>query len=248
MHRMSRWLGGWGVGRLGGWEVGRLGGWVGGWVGQMADVVDPCFFSTKQEMQNAKIVILGGPHIGKTSLALRAVRDEYHMWGESTIGAAFVTHVINFEKQSINLELWDTSGQERYNALMPMYYRGAIGAIVAFQVDDATSFAQAKKWVDELRGAVTPQPIIALVATKCDGGDDVNVNKVNEGIKEIVDAAPDNTYYMATSAKANYNVHELFREMGRRALIAKSSPDSVSTTNVIKLANGTEYNDPCCQL
>jgi len=82
-----------------------------------------------------KIVLLGEPSVGKSSVALRMAKDKYQEHYESTIGAAFHTIKIT---DSMTLDIWDTAGQERYMSLSPMYYRNARVILLVF---DLTNFS-----------------------------------------------------------------------------------------------------------
>ena len=123
-------------------------------------------------MITAKIVLLGDSAVGKSSLAARFVKDEFVPHQESTIGAAFMSHLVfvpstsqkrpasadetsggcNFSNDctKVKLEIWDTAGQERYRSLAPMYYRGAVGAVIVYDVTCAASLKRAKAWISEL--------------------------------------------------------------------------------------------------
>ena len=61
-----------------------------------------------------KMVLLGESAVGKSSLALRFAKGQYHDNAESTIGAAFLTHTLQIDSdKTVKVELWDTAGQER---------------------------------------------------------------------------------------------------------------------------------------
>lgn len=79
-------------------------------------------------------VLLGDMGAGKTSLVLRFVKGEFSEYQESTIGAAFFTHVLSLNEATVKFDIWDTAGQERYHSLAPMYYRGAAAAIVVYDI------------------------------------------------------------------------------------------------------------------
>ena len=50
--------------------------------------------------------------------------------------AAFMVTTIKVNDVQVKLEIWDTAGQEKYHSLAPMYYRGAHGAIVVYDITD----------------------------------------------------------------------------------------------------------------
>ena len=76
-----------------------------------------------------KISLVGRSGVGKSSFAIKLVRDTFDRDHEATIGASFLTKTINLEPydtpSSINFQIWDTAGQERYHSLVPMYTRNA---------------------------------------------------------------------------------------------------------------------------
>nr|XP_025685020.1 ras-related protein RHN1-like [Arachis hypogaea] len=96
-------------------------------------------------------VLLGDMGAGKTSLVLRFVKVQFSEYQESTIGAAFFTQVLSLNEATVKFDIWDTTGQERYHSLAPMYYRGADAAIVVYDITSMESFARAKKWVQQVQ-------------------------------------------------------------------------------------------------
>ncbi|KAK7294183.1 hypothetical protein RJT34_17068 [Clitoria ternatea] len=118
----------------------------------------------------AKLVLLGDVGTGKTSLALRFVRGQFFHSQEPTVGAAFLTQILSLSEATVKFHIWDTAGQERYHSLIPMYYRGAAAAIVAYDISSTETFVRAQKWVQELQGYVLggPKLVMALVANKSD--------------------------------------------------------------------------------
>jgi Ras-related protein Rab-5C len=116
-----------------------------------------------------KLVLLGEASVGKSSLVVRFVQDQFHNHIESTIGAAFFTKSIPVDGDDVTFEIWDTAGQERYHSLAPMYYRGAKAAIVVYDVTDPASYDRAHKWVDELKSSGGSGTVITLVGNKVRG-------------------------------------------------------------------------------
>ena len=88
-----------------------------------------------------KLVLLGEAAVGKSSLVLRFVNNEFQENKEPTIGAAFLTQKCKLDDNIIKFEIWDTAGQERFHSLAPMYYRNAQAAIVAYDVTKSVLFS-----------------------------------------------------------------------------------------------------------
>jgi len=115
-----------------------------------------------------KLVLLGEAAVGKSSVVLRFVQNEFQENKEPTIGAAFLTQKCRLEDRVLRYEIWDTAGQERFHSLAPMYYRNAQAAVVVYDVTKAVSLDKAKSWVKELQRQANPNIVIALAGNKVD--------------------------------------------------------------------------------
>ena len=175
--------------------------------------------------RQCKMVILGESSVGKTSLALRIVRDEFFEFSEPTIGAAFLSHSVETSNGRIKYEIWDTAGQERYRSLAPMYYRGASVALVVYDITNKDSFSRAQHWVNELKRNGSADILITLVGNKIDREDAREIEK--ECVQEFADEHC--LKHIETSAKTGVNIPELF--------------DSLSNILIHKLASNRETDD-----
>jgi len=117
---------------------------------------------------SVKLVLLGEAAVGKSSLVLRFVNNDFQENKEPTIGAAFLTQKCQLPTRTIKFEIWDTAGQERFASLAPMYYRNAQAALVVYDLTKPTSLVKAKHWVAELQRQASPGIVIALVGNKLD--------------------------------------------------------------------------------
>jgi small GTP-binding protein len=161
----------------------------------------------KNNVKSYKLVFLGDTSVGKSCISMRYINKDFHEFQEPTIGAAFLSKNININNRESRLDIWDTAGQERYRSLAPMYYRGAQGAFVVYDITNEDSFIGAKNWVKELQKKV-PECIIILLGNKCD----LNSKVVPDD--EVKQYCNENAIqFLLTSAKTGENVESAFSLM-----------------------------------
>lgn len=131
-------------------------------------MADPSGTPGPKPSSSVKLVLLGEAAVGKSSLVLRFVNDDFQENKEPTIGAAFLTQKCSLPTRTIKFEIWDTAGQERFASLAPMYYRNAQAALVVYDLTKPSSLTKAKHWVAELQRQASPGIVIALVGNKLD--------------------------------------------------------------------------------
>jgi Ras-related protein Rab-11A len=73
------------------------------------------------------------------------------------------------EGRTIKVQIWDTAGQERYRAITSAYYRGALGALLVYDVTKATSFENVSRWLKELRDHADSNIVMMLIGITCTG-------------------------------------------------------------------------------
>jgi len=160
-----------------------------------------------------KLVLLGESAVGKSSLVLRFVQNDFQEYRESTIGAAFLTQTVKIDDQtSIKFEIWDTAGQERYKSLAPMYYRNANCAVVVYDITSSASLEKAKVWIRELQKQADAQIVIALAGNKADLEERRQVP--TEEAKRF--AEEENLLFFETSAKNSINVEDIFTAIAKK--------------------------------
>ncbi|KAK8797735.1 putative GTPase [Blastocystis sp. subtype 4] len=190
-----------------------------------------------------KIVLLGETAVGKSSIVQRYVRDQFLENQESTIGAAFLSQTIKIDNDIVKFDIWDTAGQERYHSLAPMYYRGAKGAIVIYDITSRVTFARAKDWVTELKqNSNNPELVIALAGNKCDLVENREVPK--ELAEEYAKEA--NIIFFEVSAKTKENIDLVFETIARHLPRTHAPPPNVPTTPIVTPQPPTEQKG-CCK-
>ena len=148
-----------------------------------------------------KICVLGSSGVGKTSLLSRYVDNTFSSNFLNTIGVDMRVFDVSYGDYRIKVQLWDTSGQEKYQSLCANYTRGAHGYIYVFDLGDRSSFDKLVDFVLETERVTGECQHNLLLGNKVDSAK----SKVNE--KEIVDFARYyKMIYYETSAKTDVNV------------------------------------------
>uniref|UniRef100_A0A667XLI9 Ras-related protein Rab n=1 Tax=Myripristis murdjan TaxID=586833 RepID=A0A667XLI9_9TELE len=155
-----------------------------------------------------KVLVIGDLGVGKTSVIRRYVHQTYSTNYRATIGVDFALKVLNWDSETVRLQLWDIAGQERFGNMTRVYYREAMGAFIVFDVTRPTTFEAVTKWKEDLDSKLmlaNGQSIATvLLANKCDQGRD---EFSNNGIK-MDQFCKDNGFvgWFETSAKVRTSV------------------------------------------
>jgi small GTP-binding protein len=148
--------------------------------------------------------------VGKTSISKRFITGKFVKIDISnrTINTNIFQKCIEVNDKSFNLNIWDTAGEEKYHALGPIFYRGAHGAVVIFDVRNRQTFERATRWFHELSEFAEGNPSMILVGNKIDLPDRTITKE------EAVDLANKyNCKFLEVSAFLGTNVDEIFNTL-----------------------------------
>lgn len=178
-----------------------------------------------------KVVLIGDSGVGKSNLLSRFTRNEFCLESKSTIGVEFATRTIQVDGKTIKAQIWDTAGQERYRAITSAYYRGAVGALLVYDITKNATFDNVKRWLRELRDHADSNIVIMLVGNKSD------LNHMRAvSIDDAQDfAEKEGLSFMETSALESTNVEkafqsiltEIYQIVKRKSLAAEEAASAV---------------------
>ncbi len=114
-----------------------------------------------------KIVLLGDPAVGKTSLVKRYVDNMFRMDYMMTIGTDIRTKIISINDEIVKLVIWDLGGQPLFQDVRATYCKGANGAVLAFDLTRQKTLTDLHGWAETVWRFVGKVPI-AVVGTKAD--------------------------------------------------------------------------------
>ena len=153
-----------------------------------------------------KILLLGDSGVGKSSIIIRYIENNFSNNLMNSIGVDFKLKNIEVDSKKIKLQIWDTAGQERFKTITTSYYKGAHAILVVFDITDRDSFDHIRNWMADIDKFAKEGVLRILVGNKCDLTNNRQVS--TEEAKEIA-----NKYgikYIETSAKDTINIDDLF--------------------------------------
>ncbi|KAI6699519.1 hypothetical protein NL676_013843 [Syzygium grande] len=205
-----------------------------------------------------KVVLIGDSAVGKSQMLSRFARNEFSLDSKATIGVEFQTRTLLIQHKSVKAQIWDTAGQERYRAVTSAYYRGAVGAMLVYDITRRQSFDHIPRWLDELRSHADKNIVIILVGNKTDLENQRAVP--TEDAKEF--AQKEGLFFLETSALDATNVEsafltvltEIFNIVNKKSLVAGESqtngnPASLAGKKIIIPGPAQEIpakNKMCC--
>jgi len=182
-----------------------------------------------------KLLIIGDSGVGKSSLLVRFADDCFSGNYITTIGVDFKIRTIEIHGERVKLQIWDTAGQERFRTITATYYRGTHGVVIVYNVCSGESFANVKRWLQEIDQNCEVVNRI-LVGNKND--DPSRKVVLTEDAQKYADSM--GIQLFETSAKNNLNVEDMFRGITELVLVSKKNqrPESLTeTAGGIKLKN-----------
>ncbi|KAK9051789.1 hypothetical protein SSX86_028417 [Deinandra increscens subsp. villosa] len=203
-----------------------------------------------------KIVLIGDSAVGKSNLLARFARDEFYPNSKSTIGVEFQTQKIGIKGKEIKAQIWDTAGQERFRAVTSAYYRGAVGALLVYDISRRQTFHSIGRWLNELHTHSDMNVVSILVGNKLDLKDAREVS-TEEG-KLLAES--EGLFFMETSALDSSNVtaafetvvKEIYNILSRKVMESQKHEPSLTGNGktVILEADSDQDNVPnktwCC--
>lgn len=166
---------------------------------------------------NFKILLLGAPAVGKTSILYRFVKNKFSHDYITTIGINYLTKEINLDaKYYAKLVIWDVAGQEKFRFLRKTYYEGTNGALLIFDLTSLNSYEELKLWLSEMFEIMHKKIPFIIIGNKLDLVKDINRVIDTDIVKDF--AENQDSIYIETSAKTGENIEEAFTELTQRII------------------------------
>ena len=187
-----------------------------------------------------KLIIIGDPHVGKSSLLSRYCESRFDVHNPCTMGIDYRVKTVEIDDRRIKVNIWDTAGQERYQSISSCYYRGVNAILLVFDLTDFSTFERIQTWLNRIEKFVDPdsQYKIMVVGNKCDAPKLIDETIVDQYLKQK------DLLYIKTSAKSDINVGLMFEQIVK--LVIKDSAPIKPTSVLQVVSSDIPINDSCC--
>lgn len=153
-----------------------------------------------------KISIIGDSSVGKSSLLLKYSDDVFIEYFSSTIGVDFRSKIIEIDDKKIKLQIWDTTGNERFRPMLNFYLGESNGIIIMFDITNKTSFNNITSWLRDIDYDKSPYIPVLIVGNKID----IETERVISYEEALDFSNQHNIEYIEISVKENQNVDTVF--------------------------------------
>ena len=122
----------------------------------------------EDKIETIKIIFLGAEEVGKSSILNRLYNNSFDEDYQATIGQDFHSKDVTIKNRNFNLLLYDTSGQQKFKSLIPMYIRDSKVIIFVYDISNKDSFIYIKNWYNEIKDLFPKDAILILIGNKTD--------------------------------------------------------------------------------
>ena len=166
--------------------------------------------SQSENFINFKIIIIGEPGVGKSSVLKRAVKNIFDENYHATIGFEFLLMHYRVNDLKLKLQIWDTCGQEMYRSLVQGFYHNSSLAFLVYDINNKNSFENLSIWLKDLRQHTEKDLPVFIIGNKSDLERKVDTEEVKK-----FKTNNDIVYFTECSAKTGQNVKEIFVEAAK---------------------------------
>ena len=200
---------------------------------------------TDSYVLHGRVVVIGDPSVGKTSILNQLIDRNFNPYEHSTVGANYQLYTQDVDGVRVEIQIWDTAGQEKFKSLGPIYFRNSIGALAVYDITNLDSFNNLQEWIRSFIEVAGSDVIICIVGNKCDLSQRVvtqeDATKLFKSSSNL-----ENYFFFETSAKTGYGINELFENLAKELVKFKSSSEEVTQKVSTPSATAQKKNNCAC--
>ncbi|KAM3130523.1 hypothetical protein pb186bvf_017332 [Paramecium bursaria] len=161
-----------------------------------------------------KIIVIGDSGVGKSSILKQYVLNQFPESIKPTLGLEFMKKIVQINDTEVELQLWDTAGEEVFRSLSKQYYRQAAAVLFIFDLTNQESMNGLIKWINDVNEIASQHIVKILVGNKSDAQRKVS----KEDATQFMDSNK-MAFYYETSAKTGNNVDLVFQKCVEQILL-----------------------------
>ena len=162
-----------------------------------------------------KILIAGNSGVGKTTAVTRYVDGIFLKDTQFTIGVDFSLKNIELSLDSVSkknlqvvLQIWDVAGESRFRNIIPYYFSGTQGIILAFDCTDPSTLSSLYDWLDIIHKYYPSKLPSVLMSTKNDLKSNIDIDELRK-----FQALHNIHNYYSTSSLNGENINTAFNRL-----------------------------------
>ena len=170
----------------------------------------------EKEEKELKIILLGESGVGKTSIIYRYYKNTFNSNLPSTFGSTFITKYLEKGNITYKLNIWDTTGQEKYHSVTKLFIHGSHIAILVYTMNNLDSFQKLDYWYKTIKENCDDNVILAIVGSKYDlfyNNEDENAVFVSEEEGEKYAKEKKAFFKLVTAKEDKKGIDSLFDEL-----------------------------------
>ena len=170
-------------------------------------------YSALASARRVKILVLGDSGVSKSSLILRWTEDRFNPTLVGTVGVNFKMKRVTMNNELLQVQVWDTAGQEQFHKITTSYYRGANAIMLVYDVCDLQSLANVEYWIKGIKANASDSVHVMLVGNKVDLRTAENANRSCSTELGHRVASKVGVPFFEVSAKESSNVNAAFMSL-----------------------------------
>jgi small GTP-binding protein len=195
------------------------------------------------EIFEFKVILIGESGVGKTSIMLKFITNEFKATCQSTLGIEFkVKDVIVDNTAGAKLRIWDTCGQERFRAITRQYFKNSDGVLLVFDLTSQDTVKKLNNWLNDVSEHVNEDCVIFVVGNKMDVKTrDISISELAKGF-----ANDKKLNYYEVSARTGNGITNLFEKLAKKLVNNvknKRNKDEGNIKNLTRNINIDDYSN-----